>query len=487
MGKHSKYSWLRMGMIALTGGVVFLGIAGEAAPAATCETVSCAGKDAPQCLAALKDHNQRHLRAARGMPESTALNQINRQTDAKKQADARADWALVTSGIAAIKKGEDDAEADANKGKKLDDTKLAELTDRACKTEGSFNSFTNNAPPALPPVTPPAVDGGADGAAGDAGVAPPPAEPGKFDNKKELCEQKCKAPDAYCIDVETGQSFCKDVPGLQGDYEPPGKLREGLSWIVRVAGKDEEPAPDFDLKVGEIKSADQLFASPPAAAAPAGKKGPAAAPMFMILKEVTAVAPTSADVTSLEVLFTRKDKTGTPRRFEVPVDHGKHYLDVGVMIPLVFSGKREIVQTPIPGTGGEKRLSLQSELDVSPALVLTVYPFGRRRGLWSAFQRPGAETVSDLFGLQFGVDVDLKNAFDRIYAGVSLMPIAGLGIGVGAAFVKGDFFPAGYSDGILLPKGETFTPNREYMIQPYLGFTLSTEILTSLAAVKSPF
>lgn len=485
MSRNNRYSALQAGMLTLVAGVFSIGLTGTGAQAqATCEAIDCKDKTAADCVAAQKAHHEKHLGNARAFI-GTMPEKINAVSNLETRGKAQMLWDEVLEGIKVVDSELTSAQKLAPNNAKLKDVQAAaaKSTGLACQMKQKFDlALDLVTPKAVPPATATATS--APPGETSAPVVKPPAEPGTFDNKKDLCEQKCKAPDAYCIDVETGESFCNDVPGLKDNYGPPGKLCEGQSWVVRVAGEDKKPAPDFDLKVGEIKSADQLFAKP---APTTDKKGAAGAPKFMILKEVTAVAPTSSDVTSLEVLFTRKDKEGVSTRFEVPVDHGKHYVDFGVMIPLVFGGKREIVQTPIPGTGGEKRLSLQSELDVNPALVLTVYPFGRRRGLWSAFQRPGAETVSDLFGLQLGVDVDLKNALDRIYAGISLMPIAGVGIGFGAAFVKGDFFPAGYSDGILLAKGETFAPNREYMIQPYFGFTLSTDVLTALAKVKSAF
>jgi hypothetical protein len=138
-----------------------------------------------------------------------------------------------------------------------------------------------------------------------------------------------------------------------------------------------------------------------------------------------------------------------------------------------------VAATTVPGTGGEKRPTVNSDTAVTPALALNVFPWGRRNGCVSV--GCGDEfRAGDLFGFQFAVDLDLKHAFDRFYGGLVLEPVSGFSLSLGVAAVKGEFVPQNYAAGMVVPSGETFTPDTKYTPRPYFGLTLTNEVLTTI-------
>jgi hypothetical protein len=174
--------------------------------------------------------------------------------------------------------------------------------------------------------------------------------------------------------------------------------------------------------------------------------------------------------------------------YAVSVNHGQYYIEFGALFPIVVGGSRRIVQTPIPGTGGERRLTVDQDWSVNPAIVLNVFPGGRRRGVISSFQdcRPGT-TLGDLLGLQAGVDLDLGKPFDRIFLGGVIEPVAGLSFNAGMALVQQEYLPTGYAESMILPTSESFTPTLRYTPRFYFGATLTIDIINSASTATRSF
>lgn len=452
------------------------------AHAEPCPAVDCKGLSPAVCLEKHKELNKAQLSESMkvdSLPMSAAVLSSDGLSTAMDMETA------VKAGQRRV------AELEANAASlaqtKPDEARSAagQSTVAACDTAVKFKALKElieKAPGARKlPVDPPKTEKKED----DPQVTP--AEPGPASSdKKTFCLEKCQSPSSFCIDVDSGRPFCDGVEVTDKSFDEPRSLREGQTWTVRVVGLPGSGA-EIELKIGEIKTTDRLTRE----GSKKERAGIVTVPGPEVLKEIAYTVPSTLDVAAVEVLFSRKGEKAVSERYEVPVAHGKYYVDIGVLIPIVPDGRREIVQTLIPGTGGERRLSVREDWQVEAAVALNVFPCGRRRALWSAFQQISGDTLCDLFGLQVGVDLDFKNAFQRIYAGVTLEPVAGLGAGFGVAIVRGQFLPPGYADGMVIPRGETFTPQTEYMVRPYIGITLSTDILTSLSttgsAIKSKF
>ncbi len=449
------------------------------AHAEPCPAVDCKGLFPAVCLEKHKELNRTQL------SDSMAVDSLPMSATTLSSDDLIKALALKT----AVKAGQKEvADLEANAASlaqaKPDEAQsaAAQSTVAACDTAVKFKALQAliaAAPgPPKPALDPPKKEDAPEETPVESGSASP--------DKKTFCLEKCQSPSSFCIDVETGRPFCDGVEVTDKSFDEPDRLREGQTWTIRVVGVPGGGA-EIELKIGEIKTTDRLTRD----GLKKEKAGIATVPGPEVLKEIAYTVPSTPDVAAVEVLFSRKGEKTVSERYEVPVAHGKYYVDIGVLIPIVPDGRREIVQTLIPGTGGERRLSVREDWQVEAAVALNVFPCGRRRALWSAFQQISGDTVCDLFGLQVGVDLDFKNAFQRIYAGVTLEPVAGLGAGFGVAIVRGQFLPPGYADGMVIPRGETFTPQTEYMVRPYIGITLSTDILTSLSttgsAIKSKF
>ncbi len=211
-------------------------------------------------------------------------------------------------------------------------------------------------------------------------------------------------------------------------------------------------------------------------------------PRFAKLMEKSITVSSSANVQSVTIAYkwTPKDTTKLPvsRDYVITVDHGMYYLEIGLLVPFVINGTRTVTQSPVPGTGGEKRLRLTEDSVVTPALALNIFPLGRRNGRVTAFDPCRAW---DLFGAQFAVDLNLKEPFERVYGGFVFEPIAGLSLSGGLAMVKGDVIPQEYAEGMLVPKDETLTPDRRYFPRPYFGLTLTNEIVTAITGAAQKF
>ncbi|WP_437999909.1 hypothetical protein WMF26_08485 [Sorangium sp. So ce185] len=300
---------------------------------------------------------------------------------------------------------------------------------------------------------------------------------------QQICASSCKAPGAFCIDARSGEPLCE---GLTPDvYSLVGSLSPGDRLIVRVFG--EAALKDaLKLSVSFIRSSDRRFDAPEK-----GARAPATPPKLELLAEQTAEVPEDTSLTSLKIRYELAGdgpESAIDESYAVPIDHGQYYLEFGALFPLVIDGSRRVVQTTVPGAGGERRLSVQEDWSVNPSIVLNVFPGGRRRGVISSFQDMRlAATLGDLLGVQAGVDLDLGEPFDRIFLGGVIEPVAGLSFNAGLAFVQQEYLPAGHAEGMILPAFESISPVRRYAPRFYFGVTLTLDIVNTATTATTSF
>jgi hypothetical protein len=58
--------------------------------------------------------------------------------------------------------------------------------------------------------------------------------------------------------------------------------------------------------------------------------------------------------------------------------------------------------------------------------------------------------------------------------------VSGLAIAAGGAFLKGDFLGPGLAQGMLLPSASEFSVNSNYMLRPYFGVAITSDIFQTL-------
>ncbi|WP_437939548.1 hypothetical protein [Sorangium sp. So ce341] len=314
-------------------------------------------------------------------------------------------------------------------------------------------------------------------------VAAARALPAQRQEIQQFCASSCKAPGAFCIDARSGEPLCD---GLTPDvYSLVGSLSPGDKLVVRVFG--EAALKDkLKLSVSFIRSADRRFDDPAK-----GARGPAAPAKLELLAEQTAEVPEDTSIASLKIRYELAGdgpESAIDESYAVPIDHGQYYLEFGALFPLVIDGSRRVVQTTVPGAGGERRLSVQEDWSVNPSIVLNVFPGGRRRGVISSFQDMRlSTTLGDLLGVQAGVDLDLGEPFDRIFLGGVIEPVAGLSFNAGLAFVQQEYLPAGHAEGMILPAGESVSPVRRYAPRFYFGATLTLDIVNTATTATTSF
>jgi hypothetical protein len=301
---------------------------------------------------------------------------------------------------------------------------------------------------------------------------------------KKICNAHCSAPDFFCIEATTGSPFCRNTAGIQ-TYDLPRKINGGDKITGQVWGPSGVGAEGTaDLSSAERVSRNSPFAAGLSAGKAGGPLGPNAnnLPSFVKLVEKSITVSTNANVQSVTIAYTWTPNAASPllpvqRDYVITVDQGKYFLEIGLLLPLVINGTRTVTPSLVPGTGGDRRIRITEDSVVTPALALNFFPAGRRNGRVTAFEPCRA---GDLLGMQIAVDINLKEPFERIYGGFVFEPITGFSLDAGLAMVKGDVIPPEYAEAMLVPKGETFTPDRRYFPRPYFGLTLTNEIVTAI-------
>lgn len=322
--------------------------------------------------------------------------------------------------------------------------------------------------------------------------------------------------------------LCLDGDGLPlaGDGLPP-RVAAGARIDVKVIGCRAKQAL-YRVVEESVVGRERLFretsASPPESLA--GKRRPGECSPEVI-ESFRVTVPTDARMSTFSVVFTREgaaaaDGTRKVERresYSAQIDHGRYYLDIGVLFPVVVGGERRVVaeETDAPET---TRLRVREDLDVFPALMLHVFPGGRDLAAISSFKVGACQGTSafsgatdcrahrhrrraaNALGLQVGVELDFRR-FDRYFFGGLFEPVSGLSISAGLALTRLEYIRRGFADGAEVPTPMTKTSEgevdlsryteRSWAPRFYVGVTLSFDIVRTLAerrrsdAAKSVF
>jgi hypothetical protein len=169
-----------------------------------------------------------------------------------------------------------------------------------------------------------------------------------------------------------------------------------------------------------------------------------------------------------------------------------------LFIPFTSLGTRSIVAIPRANTA-DQILDVHSDLHVTVGIALNYFPFSiRNAGAWTELPRYSTDELAlsaleafehyvlSPLGFQAGTTLNFTaQSFREWYLGLTYEPIRGGAFCVGVAFLQGDFFAPGFSQGMLLPPGSNGqipagVVDRKYMVRPYIGLTISPEVITTL-------
>lgn len=173
--------------------------------------------------------------------------------------------------------------------------------------------------------------------------------------------------------------------------------------------------------------------------------------------------------------------------FRVPItvatDDKPFHFEAVVLVPFVFGGDRTIYRAPLAGTE-ESVMQHRDDLKITAAIGLHYFPLGiYGAGPWANDPRGICANAGLLLrwpcrfifqpiGLEVGATVDIQNW----YVGAAFEPIRGGAFSIGVSAVKGDFYQAGYRDGMIAPS-DGLPVDRRYMFRPYFGLSISPELL----------
>jgi hypothetical protein len=338
-----------------------------------------------------------------------------------------------------------------------------------------------------PPAEPPSSSGGGGTTTGSGGVssssgggstggAPPGTDPCALDDKEEdlkaLCMSKCTGGDTLCLRADTGSLACEDAPQTIG---------AGAELKVLVLGVQAQDCIDtIQVTTFEGRRLESLWEAPEFGGFQNGKEEQQ---KVAVVKELAVTASSETSVVTLGVRFVRTREGDTPidRTHLIEIDHGRYFLRVGVLLPIVPDGRQHALATLSP-SDGEPTLRLTRDLYVMPALALNAFPFGgKSRGkVFCCGKRPLAE----LLGVQVAVGFDLSQP-PPIFAGGLLEPIAGFAVSGGISFIQADVLNPDAAEGMLLRDPSALPVHREYIPRGYIGLTLSTEIIETLLAART--
>lgn len=285
---------------------------------------------------------------------------------------------------------------------------------------------------------------------------------------KLFCGRDCQSTNTYCFDIETGKLACGTAL--------PQSLTGGATVVAKLVGREGWTEP-YTFTVENVQSGDSLLN--PSSVNKAAATGP-----ILFKTYVASQRTVSTELSSKGVSIAIATK-GVDTRYEIPLDHGLHFVELGVLFALVPQGSQTLLSTSVPGSGGDTQITSQSDWSIRPALAVTVFPFGRRNGVLSPFHRiqTARRVLADLLGIQVATDFDLTRPFTRTYLGVATEWVSGFELNAGVALVQGQFLPAGYREGTLV-NGEVPTARTLFMGRFYFGVTLSTSLIDAVRAIK---
>lgn len=292
----------------------------------------------------------------------------------------------------------------------------------------------------------------------DAGGTQKPSCPIPEEELADACREHCEGSNTICFRVDTAEQVCGS---------PPESVGAGQTLILRVIGP-EGCSADVEIGTSTVRSRERLFRDP-------SKTERLLAIRIVVLKELSVDVSDDVKFTAVKVEVS-SNAADAPGSLVIPIDHGRYYADLGVMAAFMPQGSREIVRTPVPGVA-ERRLSIEEDWSIRPAIVLNLYPFGGRdRGAICPMceSRP----LQNLISAQLGIDYDVSDLGRGFFGGFALEPISGISVGGGLALVRGEFLPDGFEEGMLVTSN--FEPREQRVLRAYFGVTLSLEVLTTI-------
>jgi hypothetical protein len=70
-----------------------------------------------------------------------------------------------------------------------------------------------------------------------------------------------------------------------------------------------------------------------------------------------------------------------------------------------------------------------------------------------------------------------SHPFGELYGGLLCTPVTGISLSFGLALVNEQILHANDSEGMYLPRGQTYTPDTQYMPWPYGGVSATLDFL----------
>lgn len=337
-----------------------------------------------------------------------------------------------------------------------------------------------------------------------------------------FAENECERSLVVCLDGD-GNGLRKDAK--TGRETVPANLEQGRKLTIKVIGcAARYQGVEFSLGLVGGRQEEQLFrvdyhqAGDPTKVLPDGEvRGASACDKstdYAVLNSTILEVPAT---TKVQLQFERKaakDPTlvAASQAYDARVLRPLYFLDISVAAPFVIGGKRRIGTRPVPDLDAHA-LTLEQGLLVAPALMLHVFPAGRRLGAISSFgvdricptrnedptdeqakrcrRRNRARKAANSLGVQLGVGLDLEDLsteFPKFYGGVFFEPVVGLNIGVGAAVLGGDELTDGHRIGELVAADQLNAyATQRFMVRPYISISVSFDIIRNVrAAAKMP-
>lgn len=191
------------------------------------------------------------------------------------------------------------------------------------------------------------------------------------------------------------------------------------------------------------------------------------APPLQVVITVTS-PPVTDDQDHLLVTVTHNSDTTAQPPIKVPIVGATHYVEFGAALFAVLGGNR-VVTSPATTT---------ADIQPSGAFVVTLF----------AGERPDRTVGFGLlhrnaWALQLGTDFNLSQAVDqkKYYVGAAWSPLKGITLSGGLAIVRGQFLSPGLATPDLDNEAMPHFTER-YMYRPYVGVTLTPQVVDSLKA-----
>lgn len=361
---------------------------------------------------------------------------------------------------------------------------------------------------------------------------------------EKLSEQHgCKNAETLCLRG--------DGALMSGDVLPRN-IAQGTSVTVKVIGcKAVFKKVKFEIGLESLGSGDQLFRTGGSGRAPLVEESDECGEEanYVVLDSATMTVPGS--VAKIAISFKRVDVDGNEytHSYEAKVIRGLYFLDVSFAAPFVIGGDRKITAVNDPSVA-LRRLELEQDLLIKPAVMLNVFPGGRRLGALTSFAAdrncrsdavalPESPTITSTtttitksgdttttstttattpaasvaatppandaikkcrshnvargfansLGLQFGLGLDTDSFGKQFYMGGMFEPVVGLNLGFGLALIRGEYYRDGFTDGQLIGAdvGADEWRREKMMARPYFSISFSLDIIRNVrAAMDNP-